>query len=146
MSSFVVDKSEFIKAAGLLYGIEAAKGVHAHKWFLDNVRERFVECYELNAQSVDEQYNEISAIDTESYDDVFKQYGQIGLEIGFGTCKKIDLKSLRIKMWMFFNSVLYQTESEEAHDKISSWFLVCLTKLFHKEIYNVEGWWGEIEL
>lgn len=146
MSSFVVDKSEFIKAAGLLYGIEAAKGVHAHKWFLDNVRERFVECYELNAQSVDEQYNEISAIDTESYDDVFKQYGQMGLEIGFGTCKKIDLKSLRIKMWMFFNSVLYQTESEEAHDKISSWFFECLTKLFEKDIREVEGWWGEIEL
>lgn len=146
MSSFIVDKVEFVKAAGLLYGIEAAKGVHAHKWFLDCVRSEFEDCYRLNAESVDEQYNEISEEDTNSYDDVFEQYRQIGLEIGFGTCKKIDLKSLRIKMWMFFNSVLYQTESEEAHDKISSWFLVCLTKLFHKEIYDVEGWWGEIEL
>lgn len=146
MSSFVVDKSEFMKAAGLMYGIEAAKGVKAHKWFLDHVRERFVECYELNAQSVDEQYNEVSATDTESYDDVFKQYGQIGIEIGLGYSKRCDLKALRFKLWKFFNSVLYQTENEEANTRMASFFYTCLTKLFQNETLSVEGWWGEVEL
>lgn len=145
MSSFVVDKREFVKAAGLLYGIEAAKGVHAHKWFLDNVRAKFNECYEMNEKSVAEQYNEDCSFDDCKYDDVFRKYGQRGLEIGFGE-DEISIVALRCKLWKFFRSVLYQIENEEMHSSVSAWFMECLTKLYENDIDGVDGWWGEIEL
>ena len=58
MSSFIVSKSEFIKAAGLMCGYEQAKGRDSHKWFIDHVREQFENAYRLNVMSVNEQYGD----------------------------------------------------------------------------------------
>ena len=40
MSSFIIDKVEYVKAAGLMYGIESAKR-DSHKYFMDVCRKEF---------------------------------------------------------------------------------------------------------
>lgn len=57
MSSFIIGKKEFIKAAGLMCGYEEAKS-DSHKWFIDNVRKEFEHAYALNVVSVNEQYGD----------------------------------------------------------------------------------------
>jgi hypothetical protein len=146
MSSFVINKSEYVKAAGLMYGIEASKRVNAHKWFLDHVRDNFVKCYELNVDSVNEQYGDESGKDGSDYDYEFTQYCKIGERIKCGLHEGMTFKELRINLMQFFRSVLYQIENEEMNQFVSAFFFECTSKLFSSELHAVEGWWGDIEL
>lgn len=77
MSSFIVSKREFIKAAGLMCGYEGAKR-DSHKYFVDNVRKEFEHAYALNVASVNEQYGDNEEPETEQYDEVFEAYRKKG--------------------------------------------------------------------
>jgi len=156
MSSFIVSKREFIKAAGLMCGYESAKRDN-HRWFVDNCRKEFEHCYALNVVSVQEQYEDYSFDpEEESYDDVFEVYRKEGALIyteGYGSgliATKVkdvmDKRTFRRSMWNFFDSVLYQTENETCHRSVSAWFYTCLNRLYEDETRSVEGWWGEVEL
>ena len=80
MSSFIISKREYIKAAGLMYGIEETK------------------------------------------------------------------RDLRVNLWCFFRSVLYQIENEAAHRMAAEWFFTCISKLYENDLHSVKGgWWGEID-
>ena len=46
MSSFILDKKEFIKAAGIMCGIEESKR-DKHQYFINNVKRRFEECADI---------------------------------------------------------------------------------------------------
>ena len=156
MSSFIVSKREFIKAAGLMCGYEEAKR-DSHKWFIDHVRQEFEHAYALNVVSVQEQYEDYSFDpEEETLDDVFEAYRKMGTLIyteGYKMgiiCTKVadvmDKRTFRRSMWNFFNSVLYQIENEAAHRAVAELFFTCLCKLYKDEMRDVEGWWGEIEL
>lgn len=145
MSSFVINKSEYVKAAGLMYGIEASKK-SPHRYFLENVRKNFVKCYELNVDSVNEQYGDESGKDCSDYDYEFTQYCKIGERIRCGVYDRMTFQELRINLMQFFRSVLYQIENEEMSQFVSAFFFECTSKLFGSELYEVEGWWGNIEL
>jgi len=157
MSSFIVSKREFIKAAGLMCGYEEAKR-DSHKWFIDHVRQEFEHAYALNVASVNEQYgdDEPEMPETEQYDDVFEDYRKMGTLIyteGYKMgiiCTKVadvmDKPTFRKSMFLFFRSVLYQIENETCHRSVAAWFFTCLCKLYEDEMHGVEGWWGEIEL
>lgn len=157
MSSFIVDKREFIKAAGLMYGIEESKR-DKHQYFLDVCRKEFEHCYALNVISVNEQYGENVEPDEESYDEEFEKYRKLGKLIGSDgyastdgiIYKKVEgamtLKDLRPRLWCFFRSVLYQVENEACSRAVSGWFFTCTSKLYEREIHAVEGWWGEVEM
>jgi len=155
MSSFIVDKREFIKAAGLMCGYESAKR-DSHKWFVDNCRKEFEHCYALNVVSVNEQYGDNELPEEDSFDDVFEAYRKEGALIyteGYGSgiiATKVkdvmDKRAFRRSMWNFFNSVLYQIENKACQRSVSAWFYTCLNKLYVDETRSVEGWWGEIEL
>lgn len=140
MSSFVISKREYIKAAGLLYGIEE-KSQYPHKYFLDNVRKNFCHVYELNVASVNEQYGDDGACDSCEYDEVFKRYCYVGRCINDAT-----LKELLPCLLMFFRSSLYQIENEEYAKEVGAFFFECFTKLNRSELNSVEGWWGQIDL
>lgn len=146
MSSFVISKREFVKAAGLMYGIEASKGAGAHRYFLENVRKNFVKCYELNVDSVDEQYGDKSGKDGFDYDYEFTQFCKIGERIKCGLHEGMTFEELRINLMQFFRSVLYQIENKEMSQFVAAFFFECTSKLFSSELYAVEGWWGDIEL
>jgi len=157
MSSFIVSKQEFIKAAGLMCGYEEAKR-NSHKWFIDHVRQEFEHAYALNVASVNEQYgdDEPEMPETEQYDDVFEDYRKMGTLIyteGYKMgiiCTKVadvmDKPTFRKSMFNFFRSVLYQIENEAAHRAVAELFFTCLCKLYDDEMRDVEGWWGEVEL
>ena len=159
MSSFIISKVEYIKAAGLMCGFEEAKS-DSHKWFIDNVRQEFEHAYALNVASVNEQYShdEPEMPDGESYDDVFEAYRKKGALIqreGYASDNGIifhkvenvmDKATFCKHMFGFFNSVLYQIENEAANRAVSAWFYTCLTKLYKDDLRSVEGWWGEIEM
>lgn len=155
MSSFIVSKREFIKAAGLMCGYEEAKR-HSHKWFIDNVRQEFEHAYALNVISVNEQYGDNTEPEEGNYDDVFDAYRKEGALIqteGYKmgiVCTKVadvmDKRTFRRSMWNFFNSVLYQIEDDAAHRTVAELFYGCLNKLYEDETRDVEGWWGEVEL
>lgn len=157
MSSFIVSKREFIKAAGLMCGYEEARK-HSHKWFIENVRKEFEHAYALNVASVNEQYGEDSAPEEGNFDEVFEAYRKMGALIqteGYASTngvifeKVADVMNKRTfarSMFTFFNCVLYQIENEAAHRAVSEWFYTCLNKLYADELHGVEGWWGKIEL
>ena len=157
MSSFIIGKREYVKAAGLMCGIEEAKR-DSDTWFLENVRKEFEHCYALNVLSVNEQYNDNCKLETEKYDEVFESYRKMGALIGregYSSDNDIiyekvadvmDKRTFRTAMWKFFNSVLYQIEDEACYRVVAGWFYICLKKLYESEVEAVEGWWGEIEL
>lgn len=155
MSSFIVSKQEFIKAAGLMCGYEEAKR-DSHKWFIDHVRQEFEHAYALNVASVNEQYGDNQMPEEEPLDDVFEAYRKMGTLIyteGYKMgiiCTKVadvmDKATFRKSMWHFFRSVLYQIENEAAHRAVAELFFTCLSKLYDDELRSVEGWWGEVEL
>jgi hypothetical protein len=147
MSSFVVNKSEFVKAAGLMYGMESAKR-HKHIYFMENVRKDFEKAYLMNVDSVNEQYGDDMQPDSASYDTYFDKYSKIGKSIYayymLGEPHKFN--ELRPQLMTFFSSVLYQIENEEMSKEVSSIFYRCIRKLYDKELEGVEGWWGTIEI
>lgn len=158
MSSFIVSKREFIKAAGLMCGYEEAKR-DSHKYFVDRVRQQFEHAYALNVASVVEQYDDSDMMGEdpeENYDEVFESYRKMGSLISTGgykmgiICTKVadvmDKPTFRKSMFKFFKSVLYQIENDAAHRAVAELFFTCLCKLYEDELHGVEGWWGEIEL
>lgn len=145
MSSFVINKREYVKAAGLMYGIEASKN-HPHKYFLDNVRRAFDLCYELNVDSVNKQYGDENGKDASSYDDLFAKYCKIGNLVGCGIYDGMTFEELRINLMKFIRSVSYQIEDDEMNRSVCAFFFECTSKLFGSELYAVEGWWGDVEL
>ena len=146
MSSFVINKREYVKAAGLMYGIEASEKANAHRYFLENVHKNFVKCYELNVDSVNEQYGDESGKDFSDYDYEFTQFCKIGERIKCGLHKNMTFEELRINLMNFFRSVLYQIENDEMSQFVAAFFFECTSKLFGSELCEVEGWWGDIEL
>lgn len=145
MSSFVISKTEYIKAAGLMYGIAKARR-YSHKYFLENIKEWFAKCYELNIESVNEQYGKDCIPNPCTYDDIFKGYCKIGEEIWRGERADITPQALRIRLIKFFMSVRYQIENKAAARYVSQIFFDCMAKFFDDELQDVDGWWGEIEI
>lgn len=159
MSSFIISKVEYVKAAGLMCGMESAKR-DSHKYFMDVCRKEFEHVYALNVASVNEQYDhrEPIAPDENNYDDVFEAYRKKGELIGNDGYASDDgiiftqvdgvmnKRDLRIRLWLFFQSVLYQIENDAAHRMAAAWFFTCISKLYQNDLHAVEGWWGEVEL
>lgn len=147
MSSFVVEKKEFVKAAGLMHGFEESKR-DKHIYFLNIVREKFLECWRNNIESVCEQYDEDKSIyaDNDNYDEVFEKYRKLGAKIFMGIKAPMKRREFAFSMMQFFSSVLYQVENDDLHAKCAAFFFTCTKKLFEVEISKVEGWWGDIEI
>lgn len=149
MSSFIIDKKEYAKAAGLMYGIEESKR-DKHHWFLENVRKEFEHAYLLNVISVNGQYGDSVIPDEKRYDEVFDEHRRLARKIYecdcFGAEQPVSLRDLRPRLQHFFQSVLYQIEDETCHRTVAAWLYTCVVKLYEREIRAVEGWWGEIEL
>lgn len=149
MSSFILDKKKFIKAAGIMCGIEESKR-DKHQYFIDNVKRRFEECYELNVDSVNEQYCDNNTYDNCAYQETFDEYRAKGMLIYNNMFEvdgvKVGVKWLRPRMLKFFQSVLYQIENEECANIVGHFFFVCMSKLSDGSCSDIEGWWGEIEI
>ena len=145
MSSFIIDRKEYVKAAGLMYGIEESKR-DSHRYFLERCRNEFHHAYLLNVVSVNAQYGDNAAPDEGAYDELFERYRKLGCKIYGDTFLPFGLQQLRPRLMNFFQSVLYQIEDETCHRTVAAWFYTCTVKLYEREIRSVEGWWGDVEL
>ena len=145
MSSFVIDKVEYIKCAGLLAGL-----LSRDRWAGGDgeIHRRFQHYFELNAKSVQEQYEEEECSnDTNDYLEQFKRYKAIGLEYSYRKDGKDPL--LLIKgIQHFMRSALYQTENEKANGEMANDFTYYLGSLLENYVHReIElHWWGEIDL
>lgn len=145
MSSFVIDKKEYAKAAGIMYGVEKLSKF-PHTYFLDVVRKKFNELYILNEKSVSIQYKEESCPDECEYIDTFWEYVEKSKQM-----LNDNRKELTFNMMIFFNSILYQIEDEEMHMKASDFLYMCIRKLFesdedYKKVSVGDVWWGVIKM
>ena len=138
MSSFVIEKREYIKAAGAIAGIVEAssRGINevyiydhqaGRKMTEADFYNRFVECYEMNAISVQEQYpmDELCT-DSNDYMTEFKEYKKIGRRAAFDDRK---LREIIFNLRDFLKSVEYQTEKEAYYFKMKMLFNEILVQL-----------------
>lgn len=150
MSSFVVNKVNYVRAAGLMYGVEESKR-DSNKRFLNHVRKNFEHAYALNVFSVNEQYESNRLPDEESYDEEFEAYRKKGQDIWVNKStasipNAMPWPHFRYMMMNFFSSVMYQIENDYAERTVSAFFYRCINKLFEQEIYDVPHLWAEIDL
>lgn len=145
MSSFVISKKEYVKAAGIMYGVENSNRF-PHTCFLNVVREKFNELYIMNEKSVAMQYKKSSHPDECEYIDLFWEYVEKSKQM-----LKDNKKELTYNMMIFFNSILYQMiEDEEMHMKASDFLYMCIRKLLesdeeYKKVSDGAAWWGVIK-
>jgi len=124
MSSFTIDKRDYMRCAGLLAGIaEGTERSPYHLWVYDyqtnrnmkaeDYKREFEKLYQMNALSVQEQYHDQdSSMDLETYDADFRTYQKRGKLAAVGL-DKISLKEWINNLNRFFGSAIYQTEKSE---------------------------------
>ena len=150
MSSFVISKVNYVRAAGLMYGIEESKR-DSHQWFLDHIRKEFEHAYALNVISVNEQYESHQMPDENSYEEDFEAYRKKGRDIWVNKNTGLIPSAMpwpqfRYMMMNFFGGVMYQIENDYAGRAVSELFYRCIVKLFEQDINDVPHIWSEIDL
>lgn len=149
MSSFVIGKEEYIKAAGLVSGISQIKKI----WHYDynscrnstpeDYYNQFVKFYEMNALSVQEQYDDPEPeTDSNDYKATFKK----AMKAGTAAVINGGLRDRIMQLRSFFKCAMYQTEKESYSYMMQLYFdrlLVELMQYLHKVPENS---WGDIEL
>lgn len=159
MSSYVISKREYIKAAGIVAGIVAVSELPGRNgrrvWVYDytmrrnmtaaDYRRQFAACYELNARSVAEQYGDEEPEHDEGdyhaeYSAAFR-YAYKTFCSGYG--REIIMTDLR----GFFQCALYQTENEE-YAAAMRYFFDMVNAEIDRNFFDREddhkGTWGEI--
>ena len=145
MSSFVIDKKEFIKAAGFLAGLaEETNGFHEQllrMWNYRNDRvmndedfiEAFTTLYKYNAFSVAKQYKDSDAEnDAKEYKTEFQKAKKAAKRMVLDSklYKNKDLEMTIYKFQSFSSSILYQIEAPEYSDKARFFLAKVQMKLF----------------
>ena len=147
MSSFIVEKHAYMRAAGLLAGIQDLKRKNlvydykSNKWIAPedwiDIMSYF---YELNALSVIEQYEDDRMEGTpptkKECEKIFNEYRKKGVYVMLNTPKELimNLKS-------FFECCEYQTEKPAYYFEMTQFFdrvLVALMPYLHNEY--TDGW------
>ena len=163
MSSFVIGKASYVRVAGLVSGIaDAANEYSSSKMWIYNFeknrnmiaedyRERFIACYEMNVDSVNEQYSswEPQDYDLADYDDEFVRYFQYGKKLYNERYAKPERFVSAIHDISFFkDSVSYQVENMDMNATISEWFNAVIVKLYGLTDSEREerDCWGSFEL
>lgn len=144
MSSWLIEKEKYVKAAGLMHGIEQSKR-HPHKYFVDNVKQMLERCYNLNRKSWNKQYERNCKGDKKSYDDVFEEYTKKALAIMQGKDKKAKEK-LKTALMYFFSCADYQIEDAECEKDARAVFYDCIQHMTELDTKKLGLVWGEIEV
>ena len=148
MSSFVIGKEEFIKAAGLAAGIAKGTDIYFYdaelgrKLTTADFYQKFVTVFEMNALSVQEQYDDKESYnDYNTYDKTFDIYYKKGLKVT--TTNRITEAVAELNF--FFRGVLYQIEKPSYFWKTKN-FLDTLIVLLFEKVYPIESEnWGSFD-
>lgn len=142
MSSFTISKKEYVKVAGYIAGIADSYSRGCRNFWVYDRKEnkntdkalyykRFVQCYEMNAASVKDQYNgdEVGAAstDTNDYKAQFNAYYRKGSAL---ICASVnDQRHAVAEIRQFMHSSLYQTENEKYNFMMTHWYMTILDQL-----------------
>lgn len=154
MSSYIIAKEEYIKAAGVIAGLAETLGGRMNRiWIYDyetrrnstpgDYHRKFSEFYTMNCLSVIEQYrgDEVGAPanDNNDYMDTFKKYQNYGQQIGY---TRENLKEVVLELHSFFRSALYQTENDVYNTKMTYFFNQILEQLLPLVLngYETKSW------
>lgn len=144
MSSFVINKEEYIKAAGVVAALQNDDNFRAGRyglylWNLDegkklnteDVYKMFTNFFKLNADSVKKQYNDPEEEkDYNEYKPMFNLYYDMTSNfIKMGDYNSIE--RLVYGLLMFSRSVDYQIEDKEDNDKVMKEFNNIITRAFN---------------
>ena len=154
MSSFVIGKEDYVKAAGLLAGIVS---VYPDTFIWDHKADkrmegtgfydRFIECFEMNAISVYEQYkhhpDEVLYTDGKDYTETFTAYKAIGKKYA---AHPDTLKMMISEIRQFFRSALYQTEKESYSFMMEMLFYRIIDALTPLLYHYEPKSWGSLDL
>ena len=117
MSSFVVNKEDYIKFAGIVSGICAntKKSVYTK-----DIYSHIVRCYERNVASVNEQYNDNAEPEKKAYKNTFVSWEQKGGYIYNAAMKdkRVAMRTIN-ELSHFVASCLYQMENERMALEVS---------------------------
>lgn len=153
MSSFIISKEEYIKAAGTVAGLAESL---PHFWLYDYETGRnatqedyyrmFTECYTMNAMSVKEQYHDPELFtDGSSYKRTFDDYRKKGRSAGLHRGE--DFKRITAELVNFFSSAVYQTEKEPYFWKMQTLFNRITAELMPHILKEYEPRsWGTFEI
>jgi hypothetical protein len=156
MSSFTIDKKEYVKVAGYIAGIAKGCSTGVHEFWLWDSKEhkntdkdlfykRFVQCYEMNAESVKKQYrgDEVGAPsnDQNDYKAEFNQCYEKGKCLLFEDTNTINQAIADIQN--FLSSSLYQTEDDKYNFMMKHWYDSIIDQLVEKVLlgsYESKCW------
>lgn len=156
MSSFTIDKREYIKAAGLVSGL--AESLQLWVFNYENYRNsteedyynQFEKFFTMNALSVKEQYHgdEVGApsSDSNSYKRDFDAMKKIGKSVG---ATHEGLKEIVAELQSFFDSAIYQTEKDAYMYQMQFYFNHLMTELYKKAFLHGNRdtkSWGSLEI
>lgn len=156
MSSFVIDKVEYIKAAGVIAGIYGIKKRREGLWLYDytnhkricspeDLYELFEGFYMMNLRSVEEQYNEPKTPgDGLKYSAEFTAYRKKGINAVINS--RTYFGEILVKLNTFFQGALYQIENEEYNTAMKNVFYTILSDLIEYYLPREFDGWSRFDL
>jgi len=155
MSSYIISKQEYMKAAGLVTGLSEEL---RHFWLYDyetrrnstaeDYKRKFTECYEMNVISVKEQYHgdEVGADarDQNEYKQDFETYRKLGKQLCYNDGQPL-INAIH-ELNAFFGSCLYQTEYDPYMFKMQMFFNQIITELFKTSSHYETQSWSTLEI
>ena len=122
MSSYIIEKEDYIKFAGLLVGLEETKKI-PHTYYLKSIRYKCAELYEKNVMSVCEERHDMAGkylIGTDEIlteDTIFAAYRLKGIK---AAKNQRERKKVVLGLKNFIASISYQTAVVRYAEKTQS--------------------------
>lgn len=160
MSCFVIEKSSFAKAAGIVAGIADAanQGNRMDRFWLYSTEknrnmtgtdylEAFAKVYEMNLRSVSESWKEIIPADTADYTKEFKAAVKVGKKAYSSRWENGGYIRTVQELRNFFQGVRYQIDNPVLEKKAASFLDAITVRLFAQlDADDDHDSWGRLDL
>lgn len=149
MSSFIIEKEEYVKAAGLVAGsfgegYSRKRDCISSYWY-DRILGQFYNLYLLNVESYNLQYSTLETPDplNDSDKQLYEEYKLKGIAISNSEKAR---QELIFNLNRFFRSVNYQIEDKDCDMKASKIMFVFMSCMIASIKFDDKEWWGSIKL
>lgn len=148
MSSFVIDKKEYMKAAGLVTGSFgegfSSKREYLSSYWYDRAVRQFYKLYVLNVESCNLQYCDTETPEplNDSDKELYEQYRQKAIEI---SKNEMERRKLIFNLNHFFRSVSYQIEDKDCEMQAANIIYRYLSSMISSMKFDDDSWWGSIK-
>lgn len=142
MSSFIIDKREYVRCAGMMHGI-LDQFSEASASFKLELYDSMVDVYMCNVKSFNLQYDTNEEPEEDEYRDEYDMYRKIGFGLDVKETRKMFFNIIK-----FFRSADYQIEDDECSMEAESIFWDC-TSVLVSNIFRSMGndiTWGEFDI